>query len=266
MRSSRSLPRKSSRRNPAPCHSASRADSATCREWSMSSFVWTFAMVPSNRTRPRGRAAADFVIKLTRCGLLRSAVTREGRAPDRCARQLRGYRTRTRGGPMIGPKMQQALNRHVQAETSSSYLYLAMSAWAEAKAWKGFARWLRVQSDEEVLHARKTLDFLRVRERGLREGAGARAEGDRARERPLGARARGEGSRRGDLPPVVRVGAGRGGGARRRDRRPPAHGRRPARRRALPRQGVREARQDGRVAPAVTFPGAPELAPLRRYS
>src|SRR6266511_3454693 len=171
MRSSRSLPRKSSRRNPAPCHSASRADSATCREWSMSSFVWTFAMVPSNRTRPRGRAAADFVIKLTRCGLLRSAVTREGRAPARCARQLRGYRTRTRGGPMIGPKMQQALNRHVQAETSSSYLYLAMSAWAEAKAWKGFARWLRVQSDEEVLHARKTLDFLLARGGEARLGA-----------------------------------------------------------------------------------------------
>ncbi|HEX9400549.1 MAG TPA: ferritin [Anaeromyxobacter sp.] len=64
---------------------------------------------------------------------------------------------------MIGSKMQQALNRHVQAETASSYLYLAMSAWAEAKAWKGFARWLRVQSDEELLHARKSLDFLLAR-------------------------------------------------------------------------------------------------------
>jgi len=72
---------------------------------------------------------------------------------------------------MIGPKMQQALNRHVQAETSSSYLYLAMSAWAEAKAWKGFARWLRVQSDEEVLHARKTLDFLLARGGEARLGA-----------------------------------------------------------------------------------------------
>jgi ferritin len=69
-----------------------------------------------------------------------------------------------RGGiPMIGPKMQQALNRHVQAETASSYLYLAMSAWAEAKAWKGFVRWLRVQSDEELQHARKSLDFLLAR-------------------------------------------------------------------------------------------------------
>ncbi len=64
---------------------------------------------------------------------------------------------------MIGTRMQEALNRHVQAEVFSSYLYLAMSAWCEAKAWKGFARWLRVQSDEELAHARKSLDFLLAR-------------------------------------------------------------------------------------------------------
>jgi ferritin len=64
---------------------------------------------------------------------------------------------------MITPKMQDALNRHVQHETYSAYLYLAMSAWCEAKAWKGFARWLRVQSAEELEHARKSLDFLLAR-------------------------------------------------------------------------------------------------------
>jgi ferritin len=64
---------------------------------------------------------------------------------------------------MIGPKMEEALNRHVQLEVSSSYLYLAMSAWCEAKAWKGFARWLRVQSDEELEHAKKSLDYLLAR-------------------------------------------------------------------------------------------------------
>ena len=64
---------------------------------------------------------------------------------------------------MITPRMQEALNRHVQQETFSSYLYLAMSAWCEAKAWKGFARWLRVQADEELAHAKKSLDFLLAR-------------------------------------------------------------------------------------------------------
>ena len=64
---------------------------------------------------------------------------------------------------MITPRMQEALNRHVQQESFSSYLYLAMSAWCEAKAWKGFARWLRVQADEELDHAKKSLDFLLAR-------------------------------------------------------------------------------------------------------
>ena len=64
---------------------------------------------------------------------------------------------------MIGPKMQEALNRHVQAETYSAYLYLAMASWCEANTWKGFARWLRVQHDEEQLHAHKSLDFLLLR-------------------------------------------------------------------------------------------------------
>ena len=72
---------------------------------------------------------------------------------------------------MIGPKMQEALNRHVQLETWSSYLYLAMSAWCEAKSWKGFARWLRVQSDEEQAHALKSLDFLLARGGEARLGA-----------------------------------------------------------------------------------------------
>ena len=64
---------------------------------------------------------------------------------------------------MIGPKMQQALNRHVQAELSSSHLYLAMSAACEATPYRGFARWLRVQAEEERAHALKSLDFLLAR-------------------------------------------------------------------------------------------------------
>ena len=64
---------------------------------------------------------------------------------------------------MIGPRMQEALNRHVQHETFSAYLYVAMAAWCEAKAWKGFARWLRAQADEERDHAAKSLEYLLAR-------------------------------------------------------------------------------------------------------
>lgn len=61
---------------------------------------------------------------------------------------------------MINRKMQDALNAHVTAELFSATLYLAMSAWSDAKAFKGFGRWLRIQHEEELDHARKMLDYL----------------------------------------------------------------------------------------------------------
>ena len=61
---------------------------------------------------------------------------------------------------MISKKMQAALEKHVGAELESAYLYLAMSAWCESKAFKGFGRWLRIQFEEEQAHAIKLLDYL----------------------------------------------------------------------------------------------------------
>jgi ferritin len=64
---------------------------------------------------------------------------------------------------VISKKMQEALNAHVTAELYSANLYLAMSAYCDAKAYKGFGRWLRVQTFEEVDHAHKMLDYLVTR-------------------------------------------------------------------------------------------------------
>ena len=64
---------------------------------------------------------------------------------------------------MITPKMQDALCAHVEQEIYSAYLYLAMSAYCEAHAYKGFGRWLRVQHGEELEHARKILDYVVAR-------------------------------------------------------------------------------------------------------
>lgn len=72
---------------------------------------------------------------------------------------------------MIAAKVQDALNKHVTAELYSSNLYLAMSAWCEAKAYKGFARWLRVQAEEERTHSLKLLDFILARGGTARIGA-----------------------------------------------------------------------------------------------
>lgn len=64
----------------------------------------------------------------------------------------------------IKEKVTKAINKQINAELYSSYLYLAMSAFFVAKNWLGFAHWMKVQSGEENAHAMKFYDF--VLERG----------------------------------------------------------------------------------------------------
>jgi ferritin len=64
---------------------------------------------------------------------------------------------------MLTPKMQDALCAHIDQEMYSANLYLAMSAHCEALAFKGFGRWLRVQHEEELEHARRVLDHVVAR-------------------------------------------------------------------------------------------------------
>ena len=63
----------------------------------------------------------------------------------------------------ISKKVEAVLNQQINAEFWSAYLYLSMSAWAEAKGFKGFANWMRVQFHEEVSHALKIQDFILTR-------------------------------------------------------------------------------------------------------
>ncbi|MDZ7626569.1 MAG: ferritin-like domain-containing protein [Ignavibacteriaceae bacterium] len=61
---------------------------------------------------------------------------------------------------MLSKKMQDALNKHLNEEFYSSYLYLSMAAYFEEKNLKGFANWFRIQSQEEYRHAMKFYDFI----------------------------------------------------------------------------------------------------------
>ncbi len=61
---------------------------------------------------------------------------------------------------MISDKMQDALNKQVNAELYSAYLYLAMSAYFESISLTGFANWMRVQAQEEQTHAMKIYDYI----------------------------------------------------------------------------------------------------------
>jgi ferritin len=67
---------------------------------------------------------------------------------------------------MISKKMEEALNEQINAEWYSAYLYLSMEAYFESMNLPGFANWMRVQIQEESIHALKIYDF--VNERGGR--------------------------------------------------------------------------------------------------
>ncbi len=61
---------------------------------------------------------------------------------------------------MIKDKIQEALNKQVNWELYSSYLYLSMAAYFASAHLKGFANWMRAQVQEEIVHAIKFYDYL----------------------------------------------------------------------------------------------------------
>lgn len=63
----------------------------------------------------------------------------------------------------ISDAMSDAINRHINAEFYSSYLYLSMSAFCDAADLPGFAHWMRLQSGEEYQHAIRLIDYIQDR-------------------------------------------------------------------------------------------------------
>jgi ferritin len=64
---------------------------------------------------------------------------------------------------MIGKKLEEALNGQVNAELYSAYLYLSMESYFKSLNLNGFANWMRVQTQEEIVHAMKMYDFINER-------------------------------------------------------------------------------------------------------
>jgi len=64
---------------------------------------------------------------------------------------------------MLDKKMETAINNQLNAELYSSYLYLSMSAYFQSINLPGFANWMRVQAQEELVHAMKFYDFINER-------------------------------------------------------------------------------------------------------
>jgi ferritin len=61
---------------------------------------------------------------------------------------------------MISQKMTETLNKQINNEMYSAYLYMAMSAHCSTIGYNGFAKWFMVQYHEEMFHAMKFYNYL----------------------------------------------------------------------------------------------------------
>ena len=61
---------------------------------------------------------------------------------------------------MISKKVVKLLNEQVALEADSSNVYLAMATWADASGWKGTAKFMYKQTEEERGHMQKILKFI----------------------------------------------------------------------------------------------------------
>ena len=60
----------------------------------------------------------------------------------------------------MNKKMLTALNKQVNEELASAYIYLSMSAYFSAEGWKGMSTWMYKQFEEELAHAGKFSSYI----------------------------------------------------------------------------------------------------------
>ncbi|MBO8166781.1 MAG: ferritin [Thermotogae bacterium] len=61
---------------------------------------------------------------------------------------------------MLKERMKEAINKQINEELYSAYLYLSMSGYFNSIGLKGFANWMMVQYKEETDHAMKLYNYL----------------------------------------------------------------------------------------------------------
>jgi ferritin len=61
---------------------------------------------------------------------------------------------------MLSKKMETAINHQINLEIQSALQYLQMSAFFSQENMNGFAHWMRIQYQEELLHANKLFDYV----------------------------------------------------------------------------------------------------------
>jgi ferritin len=64
---------------------------------------------------------------------------------------------------MLPEEIESALNKQLNAEFYSSYLYLSMSAYFQSIDLPGFANWMKAQAEEEYMHSMKFYTYISER-------------------------------------------------------------------------------------------------------
>ena len=65
---------------------------------------------------------------------------------------------------MLSEKIQQALNDQLNSEFASAYAYLSLAAYFEDLELNGFAHWMKIQYQEELMHAERIYAFINDRD------------------------------------------------------------------------------------------------------
>jgi ferritin len=61
---------------------------------------------------------------------------------------------------MLTTPMAKSINNQIGDEFNAAYLYLSMSAYCNSIGFRGFAKWMRKQSEEEIGHGMKLIDYM----------------------------------------------------------------------------------------------------------
>ena len=64
---------------------------------------------------------------------------------------------------MFTKKMHIAMNDQIHHELESAYIYLSMASYFESGNFPGFAHWMKMQFDEEMIHTFRFYDYIHSR-------------------------------------------------------------------------------------------------------
>jgi ferritin len=79
---------------------------------------------------------------------------------------------------MLSEKMNEAINKQIQEELFSAYIYFSMANWFASQSLNGMATWMKAQTMEELFHMSKMQDYVIERGGSVTFEAVAKPQGE----------------------------------------------------------------------------------------